>query len=56
MHYIHKMLPDNGSIIELGAGTGRYSVALAGEGYTVTAMELAERNYELLLISGTIPR
>ena len=52
MHYIHKMLPDNGSILELGAGTGRYSVALAREGYTVTAMELAERNYELLLKNG----
>ena len=52
MHYIHKMLPDNGSIIELGAGTGRYSVALAREGYTVTAVELAERNYELLLKNG----
>lgn len=49
MHYIHKMLPERGRILEIGAGTGRYSVALAKEGYDVSAVELAERNYELLV-------
>ena len=29
MHFIHRFLPGAGRILELGAGTGRYSVALA---------------------------
>lgn len=48
MHYIHKMLPTNATILEVGAGTGRYSIALAKEGFEVFAIELAERNLELL--------
>ena len=35
-------------ILEVGAGTGRYSVALAKEGFDVTAVELLEHNLELL--------
>ena len=31
-------------IIDIGAGTGRYSVALAAEGYDVTAVELVKYN------------
>ncbi len=48
MHYVHQMLPENGKILEVGAGTGRYSIALAKEGYAVTAIELAENNLEIL--------
>lgn len=48
MHFIHRFLPREGSVLELGAGTGRYSVALAREGHPVTAVELAERNLALL--------
>lgn len=48
MKYIHEMISDKASIIEIGAGTGRYSVALAKEGYDVTAVELANSNLELL--------
>jgi SAM-dependent methyltransferase len=48
MHYIHKVLPEAGAVLEIGAGTGRYSVTLAKEGHRVTAVELAERNLELL--------
>ena len=48
MHYIHQMAPACAEIIELGAGTGRYSVPLAEEGHRVTALELADRNMELL--------
>lgn len=35
-------------MIEIGAGTGRYSVTLAKEGYDVTAVELSEHNLEIL--------
>ena len=48
MHYIHKALPEAGEVLEIGAGTGRYSIALAKEGHRVTAVELAERNLKLL--------
>lgn len=51
MNYIHRFLPEKkekADIIELGAGTGRYSAALAGEGHSVTAVELVESNLEIL--------
>ena len=48
MHYIHKYLKPNSKIIEIGAGTGRYSIALAKENYDVTAVELVETNLETL--------
>ena len=56
MTYIHKCLErmkEQGEteklrILELGAGTGRYSLALAGEGYSVDAVELTEHNLEIL--------
>lgn len=48
MHYIHKVLAQSGDVLEIGAGTGRYSIALAKEGHRVTAVELAERNLDLL--------
>ena len=45
------------SILELGAGTGRYSVTLAKQGYNVTAVELFEHNLEILRakLDGTEP-
>lgn len=48
--YIHECLGNNreASILEIGAGTGRYSVTLAKEGYSVTAVELIEHNIEVL--------
>ena len=36
-------------ILEVGAGTGRYSVTLAKEGYSVTAIELVPHNLEILV-------
>lgn len=47
MHYIHKYLRPGMRILEIGAGTGRYSHALAQEGYTVDAVELVEHNIEI---------
>ena len=46
MKYIHKCLKkiDNPKIIDIGAGTGRYSIDLANEGYDVTAVELVKHN------------
>ena len=52
MHYIHRHAPENARILEIGAGTGRYSIALAKEGYDVTAVELVERNVEILRENG----
>lgn len=61
MKYIHKYLdeaaagcakPDTARarirILDIGAGTGRYSVALAKEGYDVTAVELVRYNLGIL--------
>ncbi len=46
MKYIHEYLNPGNKILEIGAGTGRYSLALAKEGYKVDAVELVERNIE----------
>lgn len=50
MKYIHEMMRDNGKkkILEVGAGTGRYSIALAIEGHEVDALEYTEHNLELM--------
>lgn len=50
MKYIHKYLAQmpEARILEVGAGTGRYSVALAQEGYDVTAIELVKYNLGIL--------
>ena len=50
MKYIHKYLPVDKSakILDVGAGTGRYSVQLPEEGYDVTAVELVKYNLGIL--------
>ena len=46
MKYIHKYLKkiDNPKIIDIGAGTGKYSCTLYDEGYDITAVELIKHN------------
>ena len=67
MKYIHAYLEeaeertgvsDTGSksnirLLDIGAGTGRYSVALAEEGYDVTAVELVRYNLGVLKKKGS---
>ena len=50
MKYIRERLAEtpDPKIIEVGAGTGRYSVTLAKEGVNVTAVELIQHNLEIL--------
>ena len=48
MAYIHRFAGKGTKVLELGAGTGRYSIALAKEGMEVTAVELVPRNVEVL--------
>lgn len=48
MRYIKKYLFPGAKIIEIGAGTGRYSVALAEMGYEVTAVELVKHNIDIM--------
>ena len=48
MEYIHRLIPEGARILEVGAGTGRYSITLAKEGYEVTAIELLENNLDVL--------
>lgn len=47
MHYIHRYLRPGAKVLEIGAGTGRYSHALAREGFRVDAVELVEHNIEI---------
>ena len=47
MKYIEKYIKSDDHVLEIGAGTGRYSHALAREGYDVDAMELVEHNIEI---------
>ncbi|MBE5959745.1 MAG: class I SAM-dependent methyltransferase [Lachnospiraceae bacterium] len=46
MDYIHRYIPKDKKIkiIDIGAGTGRYSVPLSEEGHDVTAVELVKTN------------
>jgi len=48
MHYIHRFVNENSKVLEIGAGTGRYSIVLAKEGIDVTAVELVDSNLAVL--------
>lgn len=47
MRYMEKYLKSGDHILEIGAGTGRYSHALARQGYIVNAVELIQHNIDI---------
>ena len=47
MRYIEKYVTPGNHILEIGAGTGRYSHALARQGHAIDAVELVEHNIEI---------
>ena len=49
MHHLHRFLQPGQFILDIGAGTGRYTSALMAEGYQVKAVELVRRNIEVFL-------
>lgn len=55
MKYIREYLTEfqTPKILDIGAGTGRYSVQLANEGYDVTAVELVRYNLGILKKKGS---
>lgn len=49
MHHLRKFLKPGCRILDIGAGTGRYTSALMAEGYQVKAVELVKRNIDVFL-------
>lgn len=47
VNYIEKYLTEGAKILEIGAGTGRYSHYFAQKGYLVDAIELTQHNIEI---------
>jgi SAM-dependent methyltransferase len=41
--YLERYLPKRGSILEVGAATGRYTLGLAKRGHAVTAVDMSEK-------------
>ena len=50
MKYIKEYLKEfnNPKILDVGAGTGKYSINLANDGYDVTALELVKHNLKVI--------
>jgi ubiquinone/menaquinone biosynthesis C-methylase UbiE len=48
MKYIHEYIEEGYSILDVGAGTGAYSIPLRDEGYDVTAVELVKQNLKYM--------
>ena len=49
MHHLHRFLKPDDTILDIGAGTGRYTSALMAGGYKVKAVELVKRNIDVFL-------
>ena len=48
IHYIDKFIKKNNRILDIGAGTGKYSVYYSTKGYDVTAVELVKHNLKVI--------
>ena len=48
MSFIHRFAKSGSKVLEVGAGTGKYSIALAREGMNVSAIELVDNNLAIL--------
>ena len=46
--YIDKYLKSDSKILEVGAGTGKYSLYYASKGYNVTSIEFVQHNLDIL--------
>lgn len=49
MYHLHRFLKPGAQLLDIGAGTGRYTSALMAEGYDVKAVELVKRNIQVFL-------
>ena len=49
MHHLRRFLKPGIQLLDIGAGTGRYTSALMPEGYDVKAVELVKRNIQVFL-------
>ncbi len=49
MHHLRRFLRPGFKLLDIGAGTGRYTSALMAEGYDVKAVELVRRNINVFL-------
>ncbi len=49
MYHLHRFLRPGQRLLDIGAGTGRYTSALMAEGYEVKAVELVRRNINVFL-------
>lgn len=49
MYHLHRYLKPGSFLLDIGAGTGRYTSALMAEGYHVKAIELVRRNIDVFL-------
>ena len=45
--FLEEYLPPKGEILEIGAGTGRYTLGLVQKGYSVTAVDFSKANLEV---------
>lgn len=49
LYHLHRYLQVGQTVLDIGAGTGRYASALMAEGYRVKAVELVKRNIDVFL-------
>lgn len=49
MHHLRRFLHPEDFVLDIGAGTGRYTSALMAEGYRVKSVELVNRNIQVFL-------